>query len=326
MSERSLSRALSSVLRRIPISRTLVPPARIRSATGPGLYSVTTSVSCLVYFRIRDSWISAPPASRPGDHVQDLHGRHPLHCYVAPVEKPLERHPGGPVLLAGVDPGQRHEPEIGQRSLHGARVVVASVVNRAPGGGVHRPVRIGEAPDGRAHELAEARPASADLGLELAGLQAGQPDMRRCRASRSPCPRPRARPPGWRESRGQDGPSSHSLVPPSRPEMMKTLAGEAAALQLGQRRLEHADVPVVERDADQPARAAGPDRVDQRPDPDPAQAQPLQRMPSARRSGPACTHSWLGSSATSATPWYIKIIGTRARLSRPEVRLGPAAA
>ena len=65
MIDRSLSSALSSVLRRIPRSRTLVPAARIRSATGPGLYSVTTSLSCLVYFRISASWISAPPTSRP---------------------------------------------------------------------------------------------------------------------------------------------------------------------------------------------------------------------------------------------------------------------
>ena len=45
---------------------------------------------------------------------------------------------------------------------------------------------------------------------------------------------------------------------------------------------------------------------------------------SANRAG--ATHRWLGSSASSATPWYIKIIGTSPRRSLAEVTDGIACA
>src|SRR5262249_3108525 len=64
---------------------------------------------------------------------------------------------------------------------------------------------------------------------------------------------------------------------------------EAAALQLRQRRLEHAEVAVVEGDADEPALAPGPHRLDERADADPPQAAALE--PVNLLSGPARRHS-----------------------------------
>ena len=64
ISDRSLSSAPRSRLLRIPRSRTVVPAARIWSATGPGLYSVTTSHSWPVCAGA--SRAGFPPPLRPG--------------------------------------------------------------------------------------------------------------------------------------------------------------------------------------------------------------------------------------------------------------------
>jgi hypothetical protein len=178
-------------------------------------------------------------------------------------------------MLADVDPGQGHDPEIGGRGLHGARVVVARVTDGLPGRRIHGPVRIREATDRRAHQLADAGSAPADLGFELGGAQASQAQVRRSvRAD-------------LHAGRGEltDLAGGHQrprrpFIPFVRPAQPigddEHARREAVAKQLGQRRLQDADVAVVEGDADEPALAVRPHRVHERPDCDPPQATPLQ--------------------------------------------------